>query len=117
MRSAMSALARSRRLGRTSATSIERDTSSATTTLRLRASIFWDECPHCGRAAASATSVRPTTISGICSRANGLAAVGNRRPASDGATIFSRRRSARARRKIQNAPATGTNATSVNIHG
>ena len=116
IRSATSAFARSRRLGRTSAASMERETSSATTTLRVRACIFWEECPHCGRAAAKRTSASPASSSAAW-RLKSLGLRGKRRPCRAGATRPLSRFSARARRNTHHAPATGTRATRTSIHG
>ena len=65
IRSATSALARSRRLGLTSSASIERDTSIAMTTLRARVTVFSIDLPHCGRAAAKSARKRPVTMHAV----------------------------------------------------
>ena len=115
-RSAISAFARSRRLGRTSAASMERLTSRATTTFRLFAATTCVLCPHCGRAAANRQSARPERRSIACTT-NVFGLFGSKRPWRAGATKPLRRASERARRNVQNAPATGTSSTSTSIHG
>ena len=116
MRSTTSAFARSRRFGLTSVASIERETSSATTTLRERAWNVCSEWPHCGRAAANTTSSSPARTSAACTRKSpGLRGI--RRACSAGATKPSSRFSVRARSHSHTAPMTGTSARSANIQG
>ena len=99
-----------------SCASIERDTSSAITTLRERTCIFWADCPHRGRDAAKRTSASPRSNRAACRpKSRGLGGI--RRAFNAGATNEESRLSARARSSTQSAPATGTSATNANIQG
>ena len=99
-----------------SSVSIERDTSSASTTFRERTCTFTFDWPHWGRATAKRMRASPVSSKKAC-MLNSRGLDGISRVRSPGATNESRRLSARARRKNQNAPATGTSATNINIQG
>ena len=109
MRSATSAFARLRRLGNTSPASIERETSIATTTLRLRAMRFSIVLPHWGRDAAKRTRKSPSRMHVVWTPAKGTCGTFSVSRVS----AFSRR----AFIRLQTKPATGTIATNISNTG
>ena len=91
---------------------IDRETSMATTTLRLRWTGRSVVRPHCGRDAAKRQRKSPASVSHACSP-HRLTPAGISRERSDGATMRSSAFSRRARRNAHHSPASGTAATST----